>query len=287
MLIKLFTLYVYLQATLCGCAPDKRHSDFVRLRKAYKVEVTKIGRLDRRIAESSGLAAASDSTFWTHGDGGTANALYLVNLKGELLQTVPLPVVNQDWEELMSDKKGNLYIGDFGNNANTRRNLQVYRVLPETGTVTDTIHFSYADQAAFPPPRECRNFDAEASFYAHDSLYLFTKSRALWQRQTTRYSLPAKAGRYALAPQESLRLNSPLTAAAISPDQQQFALLGYGRLYLFEVLPGAGISFKGQRYCLPLGRTGQAEAILYLSPQALLLTNEKGTLYLVTLHPRP
>ncbi|WP_162051730.1 NHL repeat-containing protein [Pontibacter pamirensis] len=281
MLIKLFTVYVYLQAMFCGCGSDRRNSDFVRLRKAYRVEVQRIGRLDSRISESSGLAFASDSTFWTHSDGGSLNELYLFNLKGELLQTVPLQVPNRDWEDLAEDEQGQLYIGDFGNNANNRQNLQVYKLQPETRTVDDTIRFSYADQTEFPPPRPERHYDLEGFLYHTDSLYLFTKSRALCKTITKRYSLPAKGGEYTLAPQEELRVKSPITAAAMSPAQDQFALLGYGRLYLFEMEDGR-VNFSGKRSCLPIARTGQAEAILYLSPDQLLITNENGKMYLVT-----
>ena len=280
-MIKLFTLYVYLQSLLCGCGPDRRHSDFERLRKHYTVKVQQIGRLDARITESSGLAHASDSTFWTHADGGPYNELYLFNLKGELLQTVPLQVPNQDWEDLAEDDAGNLYIGDVGNNANTRRNLQVYKVQPGTQPVTDTIRFRFRDQTEFPPPLSRRHYDQEAFFFHHDSLYLFTKSRSL-QGITKVYALPALAGKYDLVPREELRVQSAITAADVSPEQDGFALLGYGRLYLFRPREHGSITLQGQRYCLPLGRTGQAEAILYLSANELLISNEKGKLYRVS-----
>jgi hypothetical protein len=285
-MVKLFTLYVYLQSLLCGCGPDRRNSDFVNLRKAYSVKVQKIGRLDSRITESSGLARASGSAFWTHADGGPLNELYLFNLKGELLQTVPLQVPNHDWEDLAEDETGNLYIGDFGNNANMRRNLQVYKVQAGTKTVTDTIAFRFADQTEFPPPVNKRHYDLEAFFFHNDSLYLFTKSRAL-QGITKLYALPAVAGKYELWPREELRVQSAITAADVSPEQDGFALLGYGRLYLFRPQERGGITFQGQRYCLPLGRTGQAEAILFLSANELLLSNEKGKLYRISLKEKP
>ncbi|MCJ8163999.1 hypothetical protein MKJ04_04040 [Pontibacter sp. E15-1] len=285
MLIKLFTVYVYLQAMLCGCGADKRNSDFERLRKDYKVTVQRIGRLESRLAESSGLARASDSTFWTHGDGGTPSALYRINLKGELLETVPLPVPNQDWEDIAEDERGNLYIGDVGNNFNNRRNLQVYKIAPEGMAVTDTIRFRYADQSAFPPPPPAQHYDLEGFFYHTDSLYLFTKSHALRKAVTRRYSLPATGGSHVLEPEEEIRLGSPVTAAALAPARNQFALLGYGRLYLFA-MENSQVSFKGKRSCLPLGKTGQAEAITYLSATQLLLTNENGKLFLITLEKK-
>ncbi|GAA4433089.1 hypothetical protein GCM10023188_22120 [Pontibacter saemangeumensis] len=285
MLIKLFTVYVYLQAVFCGCGSDRRNSDFERLRKDYQVQVQRISRLDSRISESSGLAHATDSTFWTHGDGGSPSELYRFSLEGELLQTVPLRVPNHDWEDIAEDGQGSLYIGDVGNNSNNRQNLQVYKVRPAGMAVTDSIRFRYADQVAFPPPLPQRHYDLEGFFYQADSLHLFTKSRALRETVTRRYALPATGGNYTLQPQEELRLKSPVTAAAISPSQDQFALLGYGRLYLFGMEDGL-VSLSGKRSCLPIGKTGQAEAVLYLSPTQLLLTNENGKLYLVTLQKK-
>ncbi|MBD1398323.1 hypothetical protein H9Q13_14220 [Pontibacter sp. JH31] len=285
MLIKLFTLYVYLQTAFCGCASDMRNGDFVRMRKDYKVKVQRIGRLDSRIMESSGLAHATDSTYWTHPDSNLPAALYLFNLKGALLQTVPLPLPNRDWEDLAQDQEGNLYIGDFGNNANARRDLRVFKLSSETMALQDTMHFGFADQTEFPPlDSNDRHYDLEAFFHRSDSLYLFTKSRAR-QGITRRYTLPAQNGRYTLLPQEEIRVKSAITAADGAPNGREFALLGYGRLYLFQP-EQERVSFAGKRYCLPLGRTGQAEALLYLSATQLLITNEKGKLYLVSFEPR-
>ncbi|MHA6246720.1 hypothetical protein ACXYMU_02200 [Pontibacter sp. CAU 1760] len=285
MLFKLFTVYVYLQALVCGCGADRRISDVSSLRKDYKVKVQRIGQLDDRIKESSGLAMAKDSTLWTHGDGGTANALYRISLKGELLQEMPLQVPNHDWEDLTEDADGNLYIGDVGNNLNNRKNLRVYKVHPETHTVLDIIRFRYADQTAFPPEKEQLQYDLEGMFYQDDSLHFFTKSRSLRRNLTRYYSVPANAGDYTLEPQAELVLQSPVTAAAVAPDRSQFALLGYGRLYLFGMEAGS-VNFRGKRTCLPLGRTGQAEALTYLSPTSLLLTNENGKMFLVTLQKK-
>ncbi|MEJ8758093.1 hypothetical protein WG947_13860 [Pontibacter sp. H259] len=284
MLIKLFTVYVYLQAVICGCGPDKRNSNFERLKKDYQVSIDQIGRLDARISESSGLARASDSTFLTHADGGTLNELYLFNLKGQWLQTIPLPLPNTDWEELTQDKKGNLFIGNFGNNGNLRRDLTIYKLAEKDLSIKDTLAFSFADQQEFPPPRRRQHYDLEAFFYHTDSLYLFSKSRAL-RSITKLYKLPVSGAISALEPLQQLQVKSPVTAADIAPDTSTFALLGYGRLYLFK-RADATLNFNGKRYCLPLGRTGQAEAILYLSPQQLLISNENGKLYLITLRPK-
>ncbi|TXK28264.1 hypothetical protein FVR03_20950 [Pontibacter qinzhouensis] len=287
MIVKLFAIYVYLQSFFCGCLPDRASSDFVRLRKDFKVKVQRVGRLDSRISESSGFARASDSTFWTHSDAGGPNNLYLFNLQGELLQTLPLPVRNQDWEELAQDSLGNLYVGDFGNNTNSRRNLRIYKVQPNAELNVDTIRFRYADQQEFPPARKNRRFDMEAFFYHHDSLHLFSKSWPVSSgKTTTHYQLPAQKGDYVAQPQQQLRLQASITAADIAASKRHFALLGYGRLYLFRLPESKQIGFDNVRHCLPLGRTGQAEAILFLSDKQLLIGNEKGKLWLVTLEEK-
>ncbi|MFT2007499.1 hypothetical protein ACMA1I_02395 [Pontibacter sp. 13R65] len=287
-IVKLFAIYVYVQSLFCGCVPDKVNNDFVRLRKDYKVKVQRVGRLDKSISESSGFARASDSTFWTHSDAGGPGELYRFNLTGELLQTIQLPLRNQDWEELAQDKEGNLFIGDFGNNNNTRRNLRIYRVQPEAEQQPDTIQISFADQLEFPPPRGQRHFDMEAFFYHNDSLHLFSKSWPVSSKKQTRlYQMPAQSGTYSLQPQQALRLHSSITAADIEEEtQESFALFGYGRLYLFRLESGGKISLDGQRYCLPLGRTGQAEALLYLSREQVLVGNEKGKLWVVSFKKR-
>ncbi len=282
MLIKLFTLYVYLQASLCGCGSDRRNSDFVRLRKDYKVKVQKIGRLEETVLESSGFAHGPDSTIWTHPDSGSPSELYLVSKDGRLLKKEQVSIQNKDWEDLAQDDKGNLYIGDFGNNLNNRKDLRIYKVQQNNMVVTDTIQFSFADQNAFPPDTKEQHYDLEAFFYYQDSLYLFTKSRA-FKSITKLYKLPATAGNYTLQPQAELRVKSPITAADASAGAGKFALLGYGRLYLFEPETSESITLNSRRYCLPLGRTGQAEAVLFLSPDRLLVGNEKGKLYQVSL----
>jgi sugar lactone lactonase YvrE len=35
---------------------------------------------------------------------------------------------NIDWEDITKDKDGNLYVGDFGNNDNERKDLCIYKI---------------------------------------------------------------------------------------------------------------------------------------------------------------
>ncbi len=279
MLIKLFTLYVYFQGMLCGCGPEKRLSGFDKPPFKYKLE--RIGRMDSRILESSGLAHAPENTFWTHPDGDNPAILYNVDMLGSLLDTISLPELqNNDWEDLAEDDE-HLYIGDFGNNTNRRQDLRVYKIDKQNKTHTGTIEFSFEDQKDFPPSEDNLHFDLEAFFYHQDSLYLFTKSRGK-HKKLKLYTLPAEAGVFSAKLKAQLLVKSMVTAADISTESDQFAILGYGKLYLFEIKDDK-IDLNGKHYCIPLSRTGQAEAVIYTSQTQLLLTNENGKMFKITL----
>lgn len=275
----LFAIYIFVQTALCGCQQDKNRSEFELAEQNYTVE--KIGKMGKNeVTESSGFAWSDDGNLWTHNDGGNANELYKINLKGDLLQTVVIPnTKNTDWEDLTKDKSGNIYIGDFGNNNNKRRNLRVFRVNEKDFTKVDTIQFKYPDQTEFPPAKPARNFDCEAFFWHSDNLYLFTKDRGR-QELVKVYRVPAKPGKYAAVLIDSLQINTMITAADVSPDGKRFALLGYGKVYLFNHEPGPNL-FDGPKACIPVGESGQAEALVFKSENELIFSNEKGKIFSV------
>jgi hypothetical protein len=276
---QLFSIYVLLHTLLCGCGQDKKRSDFELAEKDYTV--TKIGKIGKEgVTESSGFAWTSDGNLWTHNDGGGSNNLYKVNLNGELLQTQEIPnTTNRDWEDLTKDKSGNIYIGDFGNNNNKRHNLAIFKVAEADFSKADTIQFRYSDQRDFPPKKDDRNFDCEAFFWHNNFLYLFSKDRGR-EDLVKVYKVPASPGKYVVRPVDSLQMGTMITAADISPDGKHFALLGYGKVYLFEIGPGDKL-FDGKKYCIPLGKTGQAEALVFENNSDLILSNEKGKIFRV------
>ncbi len=277
--MNLFYLWVVTKTLLCGCSPDKRRYDFSKVRSKYTID--KIALLPEQISESSGLAAASDGeSFWTHNDSGGLPGLYRVGLDGALKEVVRFQSIsNKDWEDLAADQDGRLWIGDFGNNGNARRDLKIY-ILPQAWEKAPeedkigTITFRYARQTEFPEQARQRNYDCEAFFHHDSHLYLFSKNTGRKPRYTMLYKMPAEAGDYTLQPVDSIRLNETITGADISPDGKQFALLSYGKVFFFEVNDG-NIDFSRPVYCLKKYR-GQTEAILYQEPDRLLITNEKG-----------
>ena len=199
------------------------------------------------------------------------------------LPLAPLP--NHDWEELARDPAGRFYIGDFGNNRNDRRDLAIYRVTLAAGQPrVDTIAFRYPDQTAFPPPPARRHFDCEAMVFYNDTLHLFTKDRSRMHR-TRYYVVPARPGRYVATLRDSLRLRTLVTGAALRPDGGAVMLLGYGDMFLLAGAPGAQLFHQPKAY-RRLPTTGQAEAVLFLNSQTLLLGNEHGRLFQAAYRPK-
>ena len=277
MIYKLFTIYVFFKSLLCGCAADQQHEGFQKHSRSYTIK--QIGKMAKaEVPESSGLALTSDGTFWTHADGGNKPELYQVNAAGKLLETLAIPhASNLDWEDLARDEAGNLYIGDFGNNAHNRRNLRVFRVNEKNPSQVDTIRFSYADQKAFPPAKKDRNFDCEAFFYRQGNLYLFTKD---WGRKgiVKVYKVPATPGTYEIPVLDQIRISTMITAADINPTGDKIALLGYGSIYLFDIT-STDAFFKGKKYCLRFGKSGQAEALVFVDKNNFIFTNEGGKIF--------
>lgn len=274
--LSLFAAWVAVKATFCACRSGSDAHIFQKNKSSY--HITKVSSLPVEANESSGLALAqTDKTFYTHNDSGGSSEVYSVNMDGRLEKTIAIAARNQDWEDLAMDPKGNLYIGDFGNNLNKRKDLKIYRVNPENPAKIDTIHFSYPDQQAFPPPAKELNFDCEAFFYYQDSLYLFSKNRG--NAAVKMYTIPAEPGTWVGKLATTQQLKGQVTAADISPDHSRFALLAYGKIYIFEVKEGT-INFEHPSMCIPFGRGGQSEGLVFLNNHDLLITNEKGKVFL-------
>jgi hypothetical protein len=179
--------------------------------------------------EISSMARSSSGDLWLLNDSPHPPVLYRYDLcRNKVVETRPLPVPNRDWEELAIDGEDNLYIGDFGNNFNARRDLRIYRYHPGTGRL-DSILFEYPDQTAFPPAdRSARTFDCEAMVFFRDSLHLFSKNTFGNTDITKHYVLPARPGRYRAELRDSLYLKKRvISGAGISRDGRTLALVGY------------------------------------------------------------
>lgn len=254
-----------------------------------------IEKLPQKLKENSGIVSYSDSTAWFIEDNGNSDNIYKIDFKGNIIQQFDVKnAKNDDWEDLTKDKKGNLYIGDFGNNANNRKNLVIYKAQnPEIKKgekiSVEKIKFRYSEQQDFPPRRGELLYDAEAFFHSEGYLYIFTKNRANpFTGETSIYRVPDSKGTYDAKLMGKISLCSDwdtcrITSADISPDEKTIVLLSYGKLWTItnfsmDALP------KGYLKEIDLGVRTQLESVCFTDNKTLLLSDEErdgtgGNLY--------
>lgn len=237
-----------------------------------------VAHLPNGLNESSGMAFIGENAIAMINDGGNDAELFIVDTLGNLImrpKLVGLP--NRDWESLCY-ANGLLYIGDFGNNNNSRQNLEVLvldisRLLShEEWSLKGRIPFSYADQKAFPPIESSDwYYDLEAMVYNDDSLFLFTKNRTKpFDGLVKVYALSTK-----IRTQEAQYIKSFKTevglkhfnwvaGASIGPNGDDLFLLGYSKLwYIADWRNNSEL----KAFPYSLGYFSQKEALAYSNNQ--------------------
>lgn len=238
---------------------------------------------------------AKSDWIWTLEDSGNDAKLYAVNEKGELMNTVDIKgATNKDWEELTSDKEGNLYIGDFGNNHNMRKDLCIYKIAAnqlknKEADIAAKIEFNFPEQTEFPPADAHKYYDLESFFLLNDTFYLFTKNRSSeFDGTTFLYSIPNQAGNHAAKLLGSFKTcpdfrHCAITSADISPDGNKIVLLSYSHIWLFTDFKKDDF-FKGKVQQIDLANFSQKEGICFVNNHKVFVTDERkkkngGNLY--------
>src|SRR5687768_9679181 len=113
-----------------GCGESASHES---LQSEYSRPVV-AGRIEAPdIKESSGLSASEcQDVLWTHNDAGNGPLLFGMDLQGKHLGTWKVQHArNVDWESIATVKEAGkcfLIIGDIGDNAENRSELEIYKV---------------------------------------------------------------------------------------------------------------------------------------------------------------
>lgn len=218
---------------------------------------------------------------WMVNDAGNSSLVYGTNYSGEIITSIKINEENNDWEDLTVDDKGNLYIGDFGNNKNKRKDLVVLKIKREdlkskVPVTPEKIFFNFPDQKKFPPKKDEQYFDCEAFFYLNDSLYLFTKSRVEGQHgKTTMYKIPAIPGTYEAKKIVTYqaycnKFTCWTTSADISPDKSKVAILTPTALLIFS-------NFKGDDFFTGIMKAYKFE---FITQKESVFFKDNNTVYL-------
>jgi hypothetical protein len=259
-------------------------------------EIYKIFDFPTEISESSGLIYIPEGIlpnqkdlYITINDSGNDPVVFFLSSKGNIIKKVWIKNGNVDWEALAVDKDfKNVFIGDFGNNSNKRKDLKVLKVPLKPMWVRDTIEaseilFSYPEQFSFPPAPDSLMFDTEAFFWQRSKLFIFTKNRKTeFDGQSLVYVIPDESGTYKATLLDTLifpgfRYTHWVTDAAIERGRSRVAILGGANVFLF--LDYTKNDFQTGRFVeVPLPITRQFEGIAWKAPDKLLLSCENSKL---------
>lgn len=252
-------------------------------------DLNTLSKLEATVDESSGLIYLNGKVI-THNDSGGEAALYEINEgNGRVTRKVMIvDAANRDWEDIDLDDT-HIYIGDFGNNNGTRKDLRIYKIEQtdyldsNSQANAQAIDFSYEDQTDFTSSPMATNFDAEGLIAYGDFLYVFTKN---WvDNRTNIYRLPKTPGTHVAVRIDELDSNGLITGAAYNSLADRIVLVGYSGFspFMLEISDFSGEKFSNGsiiRYELnvPGGNSFQVEAIAFTDLRRHLLSCEANIL---------
>ena len=237
--------------------------------------------LSSELDEISGIDFLNDSTIVAINDGGNEPLLFLLDLTGKIRSVVKVEnAENRDWEDITVDDEF-IYIGDIGNNVNSRNDLVIYKVkiadvLQKKSVQPEKITFNYKEQTEFPPDKSDKHFDAEALAIYNDTLYLFTKNRAKpSDGNSWVYKIPTTPGDYTVSRSAEIYIGKggflvdALTAADFVDGE--FFLMTYNRVIIKKLVNGKFVGDENINF----KTYSQKEALVVKSKMEIYVADEK------------
>ena len=248
-------------------------------------------QLPKLFEEVSGIHYdLKENAFWMLNDSGNSPSVFLVSQQGKILRELRIDAKNHDWEDITMDADGNLYLGDFGNNQNKRKNLQILKIKSKDlrskeKVLVENTYFKFPEQKKFPPKK--KYFDAEGFFEWNGSFYLFTKSRVKNKiGRTFLYRIPNRKSQKSKGKKdvlEAIRISEfttcPekhcwITGADISEDGKKVAILNHKSVWIFTKFKEDDF-FSGDAQQIPFGHVSQKESITIKNDSTLYIADEE------------
>lgn len=230
--------------------------------------------LPTEVSETSGLFF-HNGRLWTHNDSGGKPILYALDTTTfEVVQRITLAQVkNKDWEEVCTDGES-VFVGDFGNNKGSRKNLRIFTfplsALPADGDTiiqVDSILFRFADQTNFEKRKHEHDYDCETMFATDSCLYLLSKG---WATGTTRlYRLPKTPGKHVAEVVNSFDSQGLITGADYDRESRTLVVVGYVKnvwkpfMYIIFDFDEHGEKLTNHRFEMSQLAGGQTEGICF------------------------
>ena len=272
--MRTLVILIFLLLTLSSC------EDFGKLKI--------VASLPAALQEISGIEKVPGSDLiWAVSDSQNSPALYGFNTSTEVIdQTINLNgIENKDWEDVAIDAQGMVYIGDFGNNNNERKQLEIYKVPSLSTSVEEltvyTTTFEYEDQTKFTPKKKDRNFDVESFIYLNNHFYLFTRNRSARFDGTVKlYKVPATPGHHIAKLIGDYKIcddkdTCQITAATIDFKSGTIVLLSYSKIWLLKDYKQDNF-FSGSIQEINLGHHSQKESVCFKDANTLYIADEQN-----------
>ena len=233
--------------------------------------------LSKKLDETSGLEIINKQLV-TINDSGNDPLLFYINESGNILDERKLNCCkNNDWESLAADSDY-VYIADFGNNYDTRKNLSIIKIPIDKSSNEnpEIINFLYPEQKKFKRIYRRSEYDAEALISFGDILLIFTKNKR--KKITEIYSLPKYGGNFQAQKIGSLNTESIVTGADYDKKTNTLVLtstINFDEYYIL-VINDFSLNNKDHKinmYEIPIGKT-QVEAIKIIDENTFWITSE-------------
>ncbi|BAO76018.1 hypothetical protein [Winogradskyella sp. PG-2] len=230
------------------------------------------GDINTSLEEVSAAEITTQSDIiWTIQDAGNDAKLFGLDSKGNVIRDILITnTSNIDWEDLTSDKDGNLYIGDFGNNNEKRKYFRILKVnredLNKKTLEVETIEFTL--------PKGQSSKDFEAFFLFKNSFYIISKET----KKFIVIKVPNKAGRHGAIIHSDFNLDgrhNKITAADISDDGKIVVLLNHNKLWKLSDFLDDDF-FSGKIKKLPFDHDSQKEGVTFKTNSKVLITDERN-----------
>ena len=233
--------------------------------------------LSKKLDETSGLEIINKQLV-TINDSGNDPVLFYINESGNILDERKLNCCkNNDWESLAADSDY-VYIADFGNNYDTRKNLSIIKIPIDKSSNEnpEIINFLYPEQKKFKRIYRRSEYDAEALISFGDILLIFTKNKR--KKITEIYSLPKYGGNFKAQKIGSLNTESIVTGADYDKKTNTLVLtstINFDEYYILVINDFSlnNIDHKINTYEIPIGKT-QVEAIKIIDENTFWITSE-------------
>ena len=232
-----------------------------------------VADIPNHLKEVSAVETFEDSDlFWVIEDSGKGdrNYVYGIDSNGSIQsRLLILNSKNKDWEDLTTDKKGNLYIGDFGNNTKKRKKFTIYKVPNIIEAKVETT----AEAITFTLPKGLDSHDFEAFIEHNNAFYIFSKD----QKSGYVIKVPNAKGTHEAEFMTHFKLagkDKRITSADISTDGKTLALLFRDRAVLLSDFYNDDF-FSGHLKTIDFNHDSQKEGICFKNNETLIITDER------------